>query len=86
VERSEFIETDVDLAPGDAFLLYTDGVYGADYPDQPRLTPTTLAALMQPMTSDAQTLLARMIAPATNGNGDKPLPDDIAAIAVKRTE
>jgi len=27
-----------------------------------------------------------VIAQATNGNGDKPLPDDIAAIAVQRTD
>jgi serine phosphatase RsbU (regulator of sigma subunit) len=85
VERSQFIETDVDLVTGDTFLLYTDGVYGADYPDQPRLTPATLAAMMQPVAPDAQTLLARVMVHATNGNGDKPLPDDIAAIAVKRT-
>ena len=86
VERSEFIEADVDLARGDAFLLYTDGVYGAEHPHQPRLTPTTLAEMLQPIAADAQTLLARVIARATTGNGDKPLPDDIAAIAVKRSE
>jgi serine phosphatase RsbU (regulator of sigma subunit) len=84
VERSDFVETDVDVARGDAFLLYTDGVYGADYPDQPRLTPASLATMLQPVAPDAQTLLVRVMAQATSGNGDKPLPDDIAAIAVKR--
>ena len=86
VERSDFTEADVDLAPGDAFFLYTDGVYGAEPPDQPRMTPASLASMLRPLTSDAQTFLARIIAQATTGNGDKPLPDDIAAIAVKRTE
>jgi serine phosphatase RsbU (regulator of sigma subunit) len=86
VERSDFSETDVDLHRGDAFLLYTDGVYGADNPDQARLTPAALAEMLQPMAADVQTLLTRVIAQATNGNGDKPLPDDIAAIAVQRIE
>jgi serine phosphatase RsbU (regulator of sigma subunit) len=86
VERSDFAETDVVLHRGDAFLLYTDGVYGAENPDQPRLTPAALAEMLQPMAGDVQTLLTRVIAQATNGNGDKPLPDDIAAIAVQRTD
>jgi hypothetical protein len=47
------------------FLLYTDGVYGADYPDQPRLTPASLATMLQPVAPDAQTLLVRVMAQAT---------------------
>ncbi|HZE13123.1 MAG TPA: SpoIIE family protein phosphatase, partial [Chthoniobacterales bacterium] len=31
LERSEFIEATVELEAGDAFLLYTDGIYGAGH-------------------------------------------------------
>jgi sigma-B regulation protein RsbU (phosphoserine phosphatase) len=86
VERSDFIEADVELERGDAFLLYTDGVYGADSTAKARLTPQTLAEMLQPVAADSHTLLTRLMAQATHGNGDKPLPDDIAAVAVKRTE
>lgn len=85
LERSEFTETNVDLAPGDTFFLYTDGVYGAENGRAPRLTPARLAAMMHPPAANAQTLLARVIDEATGGNGDKPLPDDVAAVAVTRS-
>ena len=86
VERSEFVATDVHLGPGDAFFLYTDGLYGAENGQAPRLTPATLADMLQPTTPTAEALLARIIQEATRGNHDKPLPDDLAVIAVKRSE
>lgn len=87
VERSDFTETHVDLEPGDAFFLYTDGVYGAiESNDAPRLTPEKLAAMLQPAGRNAQTLLSSVITQATSGNSGKPLPDDVAALAVKRSE
>lgn len=84
LERSDFAETNVDLAPGDTFLLYTDGLYGADNGNAPRLTGAGLAAVLQPMTSTAQELITRVLDQATGGEGDKPLADDVAAVAVKR--
>src|SRR5256712_1724289 len=48
VERSQFIETIVNLGPGDAFVLYTDGVFGAGRADRPRLTPTQLTEVLNP--------------------------------------
>ena len=86
VEHSDFTEADVDLQQGDAFFLYTDGVYGAEKAGAARLTPATLGEMLQPTTPDAQTLLTRVIEQATAGYGNKPLPDDIAAIAVKRLQ
>jgi len=86
VERSEFVETTVDLARGDAFFLYTDGLYGPDHTDTNGLTPGRLAEMLQPSGVNAQALLTRVIEQAMTGNGDKPLPDDVAAIAVKRLE
>jgi serine phosphatase RsbU (regulator of sigma subunit) len=85
MERLEFAETEVDLAPGDAFFLYTDGLYGtAENAEAQRLTPAGLAKMLQPLDTDAQSLLARVVQRATIGHGDKPLADDVAAIAAKR--
>jgi sigma-B regulation protein RsbU (phosphoserine phosphatase) len=84
VDRSDFIETDVDLGPGDAFFLYTDGLYGVENQNAARLTPANLAEMLVPPAATAQALLTRVLEQATNGQSDKPLPDDLAAIAVTR--
>src|SRR5256886_17349117 len=42
LERSEFIETSVDLGPGDAFFLYTDAIYGSGHEENPRLSSSRL--------------------------------------------
>lgn len=84
LEHSEFAETSVDLAPGDTFFLYTDGLYGAEPSSAPRLTPASLADMLHPATGTPQALLNRVIEQATSGNSDKPLSDDVAAVAVRR--
>ena len=85
LERSEFVETNVDLEPGDAFLLYTDGIYGSSHEENPRLSATRLAEAMQPLAESAQTLLDRVVEQAAiDKNGETP-PDDVAAIAVRRS-
>jgi len=84
IEHSVFTEVDVDLAPGDAFFLYTDGVYGTDQADASQLTPKTLASLLEPTAPSAQALITRVIDQVTIAGADKPLPDDVAAIVVKR--
>lgn len=86
LERSEFIETAVDLEPGDAFFLYTDGIYGSGHEENPRLSSKRLAEMLQPLAENAQALLDRVLdQAATNDNGKVP-PDDVAAIAVRRSE
>jgi sigma-B regulation protein RsbU (phosphoserine phosphatase) len=86
VERSEFTEINVDLAAGDVFFLYTDGLYGAENGQALRLTPSALAGTLQSSKLNAQGLLAGLLDQAMSGSGNKPLPDDVAAIAVKRLE
>jgi serine phosphatase RsbU (regulator of sigma subunit) len=84
LERSEFIEASVDLEPGDAFFLYTDGIYGSTHEENPRLSSSRLAEMLQPLAENAQVLLDRVIEQtAINDNGKVP-PDDVAAIAVRR--
>jgi sigma-B regulation protein RsbU (phosphoserine phosphatase) len=85
LERSEFGEISVDLERGEAFFLYTDGLYGSQHDKNPRLSSTRLAEMLQPMAPTAQALLGRVVEQALNGNGDQPAPDDVAAIAVKRS-
>jgi sigma-B regulation protein RsbU (phosphoserine phosphatase) len=86
MERSEFVESGVELRPGDVFLLYTDGLLGNDHTDASRLTPARLAETLRPPTPNVRALLARVIHEATTGDINKALPDDVAALAVKRLE
>ncbi|MEN3370138.1 MAG: phosphoserine phosphatase RsbU/P [Verrucomicrobiota bacterium] len=85
LERSEFVETNMALEPGDAFFLYTDGLYGAGHDENPRLSSTRLSEMLQPMAASAQALLTRVVEAAANNDGGKPSPDDVAAVAVRRS-
>lgn len=84
VESSRFEESTVELARGDAFLLYTDGLYGVERDSSARLTPARLREMLQPVRGDAQAILTRVLESAVGGNGSKPPPDDVAAVVVKR--
>jgi serine phosphatase RsbU (regulator of sigma subunit) len=86
LERSEFIETDVDLEPGDAFFLYTDGIYGAGHDENPRLSSKRLEEMLQPLAESAQSLLNRVVDQAAANDGGNAPPDDVAAVAVRRAE
>src|SRR5688572_8518789 len=86
LERSEFIETDVDLEPGDAFFLYTDGIYGAGHDENPRLSSKRLEEMLQPLAESAQSLLNRVVEQAAANDGGNAPPDDVAAVAVRRAQ
>ncbi|MEY2576184.1 MAG: phosphoserine phosphatase RsbU/P [Verrucomicrobiota bacterium] len=85
LERSEFIETSVNLEPGDAFFLYTDGIYGSAHEENPRLSSSRLAEMLQPLAENAEALLDRVIDQAAIHDNGKVPPDDVAAIAVRRS-
>ncbi|HEX8077693.1 MAG TPA: PP2C family protein-serine/threonine phosphatase, partial [Chthoniobacterales bacterium] len=85
LERSEFVETTVDLEPGDAFLLYTDGIYGSGHEENPRLSAKRLAETLQPLAENAQSLLDRVIDQMVVAEDGEEPPDDVAAIAVRRS-
>jgi serine phosphatase RsbU (regulator of sigma subunit) len=84
LERSEFIETVVDLELGDAFFLYTDGIYGSGHDESPRLSSSRIAEMLQPMAENAQALLTRVVEQAGLNEGGKAAADDVAAVAVRR--
>lgn len=85
LERSEFLATDIDLEPGEAFFLYTDGLYGSKHDQNPRLSSGRLAEMLQPMAASAQALLTRVVEQVTRDDGGKPAADDVAAVAVRRS-
>ena len=86
IELSEFTESDVLLGPGDLFLLYTDGLFGAEHGQGPRLTPASLGEMLQPTERDAHAMLANVLQQTEATKDGKSLADDVAAIAVKRCE
>lgn len=84
VEQSQFTETVLELKPGDAFTLYTDGLFGPSKNGRPRATPTQLAGFINPFASSADALLELMLKAAT-ANASESSPDDVAAVVVRRT-
>ncbi|MEY2479619.1 MAG: phosphoserine phosphatase RsbU/P [Verrucomicrobiota bacterium] len=84
IEQPQFAEIKASLAPKDAFLLYTDGLYGSTTAEQRRFAPERLADLMRAKSASAQALLEHIIEKVTEVNGDIPLGDDVAALVVRR--
>ena len=84
IEHPEFTETIVDLDSGDAFLLYTDGLFGAARGERLRLTPERLEKMLDHSAPNAEALLRGILNQAAPENGKDALPDDMAALAVRR--
>jgi len=82
LEHSQFAETSIELRPGDGFLLYTDGLYGASKKSV-RWTTARLQALIAGDEASAQALLSKVIERAAPDAGGT-LPDDLAAVGVLR--
>src|SRR5881392_2446005 len=84
IEHPRITETIVDLNLGDAFLLYTDGLFGAAKGDRARLNPEQLAKMLNRSAPSADALLRGILNQAVPDNGKDILPDDMAALAVRR--
>jgi len=85
IKHAQFSETTVDLALGDVFLLYTDGLLGAIKAGSARLTPAQLGQMLDSSAPNAEALLARLLNRAAPDYDEKAFPDDVAALAVRRT-
>jgi serine phosphatase RsbU (regulator of sigma subunit) len=85
LEKSEFLGTNIHLEPGDAFFLYTDGLYGSGRDENPRLSSGRLGEMLQPIAANAKALLTRVVEQATMNDGGTWAPDDVAAVAVRRS-
>ena len=84
VERPEFVETAVDFGPEDAFLLYTDGLFGSSKQEPRRLTPQELQNMLDHSATTAELLLKRILEQAMPNNAENSLSDDLTALAVRR--
>jgi sigma-B regulation protein RsbU (phosphoserine phosphatase) len=85
LEQSEFLETNIDLEPGEAFFLYTDGLSGSGHDENPRLSSERLGEMLQPMAANAQGLLTRVMEQTGMTEGGRVAPDDVAAVVVRRS-
>jgi sigma-B regulation protein RsbU (phosphoserine phosphatase) len=85
-EKSKFEETTIDLLQGDAFLLYTDGLAGAEDGGTHRLAIERVVEMLPKNPGSAQALLSGTMEKTMPDNSGKPLADDLAALAVRRAE
>jgi phosphoserine phosphatase RsbU/P len=86
IKRSAFTETPIALEPGDAFLLYTDGLFRWTKDERHRVTPGQLEKVLNHSAASAEALLKRIAAQTVPENSAKAAPDDVAAIAVRRED
>ena len=86
IKRAAFTETAIDLEPGDAFLLYTDGLLRWTKDERHRVTPGQLERVLDHSAPSAEALLKRILAQTAPENSAKTAPDDVAAIAVRRED
>ena len=85
LEQAPFSETIVDLAPGDAFLLYTDGLFGGAGGERGRLTPQQVAAVFGGARAPTAAALLEHVLDQTGASGRKQPPaDDATAMVVRR--
>ena len=83
-QRPEFVETALEFEPGDAFLLYTDGLFGSSENGQQRVTPQQLEKMLDHSAPTPEVLLKRILERVTPNNPDHSLSDDMTALAVRR--
>ena len=84
IGRPKFVETAHDFKPGDAFLLYTDGLFGPSKNEQGRVTPQQLEKMLDNSAPTAEVLLKGILERVTPNNPDDSLSDDMTALAVRR--
>ena len=86
IKRAAFTETPINLEPGDAFLLYTDGLFRWAKNERHQVTPGQLEKVLDHSAPSAEALLKRIVAQTAPKDSAKTAPDDVAAIAVRRED
>jgi len=84
IEHPEFTETGIGFEAGDAFLLYTDGLFGSAKDERRRLTPQRLEKMLDHSAPSAEALLKGILTQVAPDNAEDALPDDMAALVVRR--
>jgi len=83
IGRHKFVETPFALEPEDAFLLYTDGLFGSLRHGGHRVTPRQLEKMLDHSAPTAEALLNKILDRAMP-NKPEHLADDLTALAVRR--
>jgi sigma-B regulation protein RsbU (phosphoserine phosphatase) len=86
IKQPAFTETPITLEPGDAFLLYTDGLFRWTKDERHRVTPEQLEKVLDHSAPSAEALLKRIVAQTAPANSANTAPDDVAAVAVRRED
>jgi len=84
VPDARAVDCGLDLAAGDAIVLYTDGITEARA-DRP-LPSAALADALQPALADGAAAIARRAVDLAEGHAGGPLRDDVAVLVVRLTE
>ena len=84
IDQPEFAETAIDLLPGDAFLLYTDGLFRWAKDERRRLTPQQLEKMVGHSAPTADALLKAVLVNTAPDTAVKTSPDDMTVLAVRR--
>src|SRR5438034_235674 len=80
IEHPEFTETIVDLDSGDAFLLYTDGLFGAAKGERLRLTPMRLEKMLGHSAPTADALLEADLVKTAPETAEKKSTDEMTVL------
>src|SRR5437764_15240809 len=86
IKRAAFTETAIDLEPGAAFLLYTDGLFRWTKDERHRVTPEQLEKILDHSAPSAEALLKRIVTETAPANSANTAPDDMAAVVVRRKD
>src|SRR5437763_15449505 len=78
IKRAAFTERPIALEPGDAFLIYTDGLFRWTNDERHRVTPGQLEKVLDHSAPSAEALLKRIVAQTAPENSAKTAPDDVA--------
>ena len=82
----DFEETATEVQPDELALLYTDGLYSTQDETGAHLDPYDLAETVTPPAGTAAEFVRRIVLAAQTRQGSETLPDDLAVIALRRTE
>src|SRR5882724_4651307 len=86
IEQPEFTETEIDLQPGDAFVLYTDGLFRWAKDERRRLNPRQLEKSLGHAAPSADALLRAVLVHTAPDTAVKSSPDDMTVLAVRRKD